>query len=170
MTDLQRKVEAQNAANAALDEMEPLLREGIQKFTGQKIYKVSGYGGFTAKVKRWFDAFIEKQGCNVNTDLFSIHCYEKCAVNEFREFTSPDYKHRVSIYFKFRAGNTYIDESIWLCTVDNEGTMLDDEFSSEWPRKQYVLEEVVETKAEIRKLEEQIRELRSGIYIFEHIR
>ena len=163
----QLTVDAQNTLNRKADQFEPaiiaLLRD---HFLGKKVWLISGYGGLSAPLKKAIAALETEHGIGgPDSDFFLIIRGEFGLWAElgyrFSEPTDHGYSRSHCIRADFRIGRK-----------DDDGILTEPEAELTYPdgRPQFELEAVKAAAAEARKLEEQARDLRSSISVFERIR
>ena len=166
----QTTIDARNTLNRKADQLEADLLDLMAGFHNQKVWKISGWGGMTAKLAKAVKALEDQHGFS------ETRTEAKLAGNRFTliirsEVTSvwAELKYR---YVRPDGVCQYIDEAFRIGRRDDSGVLTEPESGLTYPegRKQYKLAEVQSAITEARKLEDQAQALRSQVSVFNRIR
>ena len=171
MTIDQTTIDARNCLNRKADQLESDLLELMAGFHNQKVWKISGWGGMTAKLAKAVKSLEDQHGFS------ETRTEAKLVGNRFTliirsEVTSvwAELKYR---YDRYPDGVcNYCSESFRIGRRDDSGVLTELESGLTYPegRKQYKLAEVQSAITEARKLEDQAQALRSSVSVFNRIR
>lgn len=157
----QTTIDARNTLNRKADALEADLLDLMAKFHNQKVWKISGWGGMTAKLAKALKALEDQHGLgNRFTLIIRSEVTSIWAELKYRYDRYPD------------GICQYIDESFRIGRRDGSGTLTELETGLTYPdgRKQYRLADVQSAITEARKLEDQAQALRSSVSVFNRIR
>lgn len=161
MTIDQATIDARNTLNQKADLLEADFVDLMAGFHKQKVWKISGWGGMTAKLAKTVKALEDQHGIGKRFTLIIRS-----------EVTSvwAELKYRYDRYPDGRC--QYIEECFRIGRRDESGILTELESGLTYPegRKQYKLAEVQSAIAEARKLEDQAQALRSSVSVFNRIR
>lgn len=149
---LQRHVETRNRVNAKSIELGQRLDEFLKKYEGAKIVKVTPYRSWVKNIADQVSALqdeLQGQGFRLI-------------------FTFSDYSIWATLDTTFRVSDMrveYVKAEMYVCSVSNCCLAA---FRKEFPtpRVDYTVEEVIETRSHIHRLEQEIRELKGRICHF----
>jgi hypothetical protein len=146
----EKQVQDQNTVNAEANIIEGHLLRILSLYQGQKVCKISGYGGVVSKLKAEFERYCSDHGYNQQEQPFwlNLHASYTSLMATLRH---PASALKVELYLG------RFDDSTGVLTHLSDGSTR---------RTDYTLKEVEEALATAYKLEEQARKLRSSVSVF----
>ena len=151
---LAAKIEAQNKSAAIANRLRPAYVEAIKPFIGKRTHKADGSGMFE-KVKAALKTAAQAEfGGEIDAQIWSPHqgCFSIKTFKHYAEFTV-----------------VYAETYFYAWTTNNAG--IAEEIGHNWEplRDDWTVEEVLEVKARLETLRDQVRQLESGISPFSNI-
>ena len=142
------RIKDQNSINGLAHEIEGHLLRVLSPYQGLKVRKISGYGGYVAKVQAEFDRYCSDHGYNVQGGDYWLNIYASYTslIAKVSDHTSA--ARPVEMYL----GG--FDDQTGILTRLNDGTKR---------RTDYTLSEVEGALAKASKLEDEARALRSSV-------
>jgi len=145
------RIKDQNAIHAVANEIEGHLLRVLSPWQGLKVRKVSGHGGYVAKLQAEFDRYCSDHGYNVQGQPYWLNVYASYTslIATVRDHSGT--AGSVEVYL-----GRFNDQTGVLTSL-GEGTER---------RTDYTLSEVEQALATAYQLEEQARQLRSSVSVF----
>lgn len=156
--NLSLEVTTRNAVNLKAMDAQQRLAELLTPYVGKKARKVSGYGGWVAKLQTELQAFsseLHAEGFRawVGCDHGWIHL-------------DIDTTYKVKELVGGGHAVAYVKQTVSVGKIDTDDGELLELFDLATLRTDYTVEWVEQTQAEARRLEEEARDLRSSLREF----
>ena len=151
MTISESTIKNRNEFNLICNEIEGHIHRILSEWQQQKVWKISGYGGPVAKLKKVLDDYVESHNYNIQGNAWVVFC-------------RPVGSFTVNVKTYHNQGPV-LSKDLRIGHVNDEGvlTQLYDCFKR---RTDYTLEEVQSTFKKAKDLEQQARDLLSSVYDF----
>ena len=146
-----QQITDQNNINGLANEIEAHLLRILSPYQGLKVRKVSGHGGYVAKLQAEFDRYCTDHGYNVQGQPYWLNIYASYTT---LLATVRDHTNRCK------------PADMYLGRFSDETGILTGLSESAKRRTDYTLIEVQEALARASQLEEQARQLRSSVSDF----
>jgi len=142
------RITAQNTLNGVANEVQGHLLRILSPYQGLKVRKVSGDGGYVAKLRAELDRYCQDHGYNIQGQPYWLNIYAShtsliATVRDIATTAKP-----VEMYLG------RFDDSTGVMTHLSDGTKR---------RTDYSLSEVEEALAKASRLEQEARQLRSSV-------
>jgi hypothetical protein len=143
-----QQITDQNTINGLANEIEGQLQRILSPYQGLKVRKVSGHGGYVAKLQAELDRYCSDHGYNVQGQPYWLNVYAS--------YTSliARVSHR---------GTTAKSVEVYLGRFNDETGILTSLTEGTKRRTDYTLAEVEEALAKAYQLEDEARALRSSV-------
>jgi hypothetical protein len=144
------RIKAQNILHAEANMIEGQLLRILSPYQGAKVWKISGYGGAISKLKGQLEQYCSDHGYNRPGQPYwlNVHSAYNSLIANLRH-------HNASLSLDIHLGR--FNENTGDLTKLHEGQKR---------RTDFTLEEVKQSLAEAKELEERARQLRSSISVF----
>ena len=155
----QYDIHARNQLNAMADILERDLINAMAQFNGKKVWKISGYGGFTAAAAKALDSIIDANGLGRDSEWTVLFTSHVSSINcELRLCYSTTHGHC-----------DYAKESFRIGRRSDDGILTEPEDALTYPegRPQFTQRQVESTLQAAYDLETQARKLRSTVSCFQ---
>lgn len=151
MTINELTIKNRNEFNLVCNEIEGHIYRILSEWQQQKVWKISGYGGPVAKLKKVLDDYVESHNYNIRGNAWVTFCRP---VSSFTVVLKTYPEQGPTLSRDLRIGH-----------VNDEGVLIElyDCFKR---RTDYTLEEVQSAFKKARDLEQQSRDLLNSVYDF----
>ena len=158
------EVDFRNKVNAKADEVQTKLIDLFRPFVGKKVRTISGYGDWSAPVKKILDPYLE----SVRDSGYRIMCRYSCGSLFFEIDTI--YKNQKINYKGLESDHAiYVKEEFYVGRWDEDNGNLKEVSQNDVDykrRKDWTIEELQETRNKIKELEKELSTLQGNIRSF----
>jgi len=141
------RIIAQNTINALANEVEGHLLRILSPYQGFKVRKISGHGGYVAKLQAEFDRYCKDHGYNVQNEPYWLNTYAS----------------HTALIAGLRGIQSALKVELYLGRFDDKTGILTGLVEGKTRRTDYTLEEVQQANTTASQLEEQARQLRRSV-------
>lgn len=163
-TNKANEVDFRNKVNAKADEVQTKLIDLFRPFVGKKIRTVSGYGDWSAPVKKVLDPYLK----SVRDSGYRVIWRYSCGSLFFE--IDRTYKHKEINYKGWESDHAvYVKEEFYVGRWEEENGNLREVSQNDVDykrRKNWTVEELQETRNKIRTLENELSNLKGSIRSF----
>ena len=158
---IKQEVENRNRVNAKANQVEKDLIEMFTPFLNKKVRTVSGYGDWSAPIKKILKPYIASiEPDTYHVGRFRLICHQ--SISSLVCDLDTTYEHGDATFHS----TAYVESNIYFGKVDDDGILIKLQ-GLEQPRKtDYSEKEVIEIREQIKKLKDETFNLERKISVF----